>query len=369
MRTLTFIGLCLTSSSSVFWAVAADSKPKTALKTVSPVPPKMGIKTPGIQIPFVDLKAEIEIPVPTPGSIAIGEAVFVPSGSKDQVVRIATTAGDIQAGPAKSTDAAAATEATGGSDAPKALDPIVGVSRPCSGTIVAFGTLWVPNCGAQSVTRHDMKANKVTATLPIGAADLVTGLAATADSVWMFTDNKATLSRIDPIENTVVGEMRLPASCNSVAYGESSLWVACPAEDKVFRIDPATNLVVNRIEVSASPRSVAFGAGSVWVLCEKEGKIERIDPKTSKVIKTIELLVPNAGGSIAYGGGFLWVTQTGFPITRIDTTSEKERVAQQFRGEGGGILAVSTGAIWLADPAKGTVQKFDPKRIVATLPE
>ena len=364
MRTLTFIGLCLTSSSSVFWAVAADSKPKTVLKTVSPVPPKMGIKTPGIQMPFADLKAEIEIPVPTPGSIAIGEAVFVPSGSKDQVVRIA-----IKDGPAKAADAAAATEAKGGSDAPKTLTPIVGISRPCSGTIAAFGTLWVPNCGSQSVTRHDTKANKVTATLPIGAADVVAGLAATADSVWMFTDNKATLSRIDPIENTVVGELRLPASCNSVGFGESSLWVPCPAENKVFRIDPATNLVVNRIEVSASPRSVTFGAGSVWVLCEKEGKIERIDPKTNKVIKTIELLVPNAGGTIAYSEGFLWVTQNGFPITRIDTTSEKERVAQQFWGEGGGILAVSTGAIWLADPAKGTVQKYDPKRIAATLPE
>jgi virginiamycin B lyase len=356
MRTLISIGVCLIASSAALRVLAADHEAKSPAKTPIAMAPKVGIKTPGIQIPFADVKVDLEIPVPTPGYMTIGESVFVPSASKDEVVRIPTKSGD-----AKAADGAK------GSGPAKPLEPIAGVSKPCSGTIVAFGTLWVPNCGPRTVTRHDTKTNKVIATLPIGSADVTIGLAATADSVWMFTDNKSTLSRIDPIENKVVGELRLPASCNSVAFGETALWVSCPAESKVLRIDPSTNLVVNRIEVAAGARSVAFGAGSVWVLCDKEGIIQRIDPKTNKVIKSVELLVPNAGGGIAYGEGFLWATQSGFPLTRIDTTSEKERVAQQFWGKGGGLIAVSSGAIWLADPINGTVQKLDPKRVIATL--
>jgi virginiamycin B lyase len=340
-------------------ANAAEPQSKKPPKTAVPAPPKTGIKTPGIQVPVADLKAETEIPVTTPGSITVGDVIFVTSRSMDQVARIEfAKPNETKTGEPKPA-----------SEPLKALDPIDGLSKPCSGTVVAFGTLWVPNCGTQTVTRYDTKTNKLTATLGIGAGDMTIGLVSTADSVWMFTDNKSTLSRIDPIENKVVAELRLPASCNSVAFAELSLWVTCPAENKVFRIDPATNLVIKRIDVSPGPRSVAFGAGSIWVLCETEGKIERIDPRTNKVIRTIELMVPAAGGGIAFGEGYLWATQLGFPITRIETTAEKERVAQQFWGEGGGIIAVSSKAIWLVDPVKGLVQKIDPKRIIATLPE
>ena len=308
------------------------------------IAPKEGIKTPGVQIPFANSKAEAQIPVETPGWITIGEAVFIPNKSKDILVRV-------------------------DSKTNKILDPVADLNKPCSGTVVAFGSLWIPNCGAQTVARFDTKMNKVTATLSIGAGDVTMGLAATADSVWILTDSKTTLSRIDPIQNEVVGELRLPAGCNSVASGEASLWVTCPSESRLLRIDPRTNLVDKWIDVSAGPRSVAFGGNSVWVLCEKDGKVERIDPKTNKVIKTMELSVPNAGGNIAFGEGYVWVTQTGFPLTRIDPQNDKERVAQQFWGQGGGLVTVSPGAIWLSNTAQGTVSRLDPKRVIATLAE
>jgi streptogramin lyase len=134
-------------------------------------------------------------------------------------------------------------------------------------------------------------------------------------------------------------------------------------------MNPVTNLVEKHIEVSAGPRATASGDGSIWVLCEKDGKIERIDPKTNKVIKTIDLLTPGAGGTLAFGEGFLWVSQTGFPLTRIDPKSDEEKVVQQFWGEGGGFVSVSTGAVWVSNTAQGTVTRFDPKRIYATLAE
>ena len=339
------IAAFLVFSTGLIAATGADKATGSSTKPGRPpVPPKTGIKTPGIQIPIDSLKAEVEIPVETPGWITIGDAVFIPSKAMDQVVRI---------DPKNN----------------KPLAPILDLKRPCSGTASAFATLWIPNCGAQSLTRFDTKANKVTATLMPGAADITIGIAPTADSVWLITDSKTTLSRIDPQENRVAGEVRLPAGCNSVSFGEGSLWVACPGDTRLLRINPVTNLVEKRIEVAAGPRSVAFGAGSVWVLCEKEGKVQRIDPKLNKVVKTIETNAPNAGGNLAFGDGFLWLTQTGFPLTRIDPEADKERVAQQFWGEGGGFLAAAPGALWLSNVSKDSVSRLDPKRVIATLPE
>jgi hypothetical protein len=321
---------------------AKDEKIKAGA-TVS-ASPKGGIKTPGIQIPFESLKSEADIPVETPGWITIADSVYVANKTKDVLTRIDPKTN-------------------------KPLEPAANLKQPCSGTAVAFSSLWILNCGAQTITRLDTKTNQITATISAGVADVMLGIAATADSIWAITDSKTTLSRIDPGENTVVAELRLPAGCNSVAYGENSLWVTCPSETRLLRINPATNLVDKRIDVAAGPRAVTFGAGSVWVLCEKEGKIDRIDPKTNKVIKAIALAAPNAGGNLAFGAGFLWVTQTGFPLTRIDPQSDEERVAQQFWGEGGGLISVGPGAIWLSNVGKGTVVRIDPKRVIATLAE
>lgn len=339
MRVLIAAGLYLLCAAVLPAATAGDKTSANNTKA-----PKSGIKTPGIQIPFGTVKAEAEIAVETPGWITVGDAVFVPNKSKDVVIRI----------DAKTN---------------KLLEPISDLKKPCSGTVAAFGTLWIPSCETQTLTRFETKGNKVTATLTSGASDVTVGLTATPDSVWLITDSKTTLTRIDPAENRVVGELRLPAGCNSVAFGEGSLWVTCPAEGRLLRINPATNLVDKRIEVSAGARSVAFGGNSVWVLCEKEGKVERIDPKTNKVVKTIDLAVPNTGGNVAFGEGFVWVTQTGFPLTRIDPQPDKERVIQQFWGDGGGFVSVTSGAIWLSNASKGSVWRLDPKRVIATLAE
>ena len=192
-------------------------------------------------------------------------------------------------------------------------------------------------------------------------------IAASADSVWLLTDSKTTVSRIDPDQNAVVGEIRVPAGCEGLTFGESALWVACPNENKVLRINPESNLVDKVIDVSARPQALAVGGNSIWVLCEKEGKVDRIDPKTNKVEKSIALDVAGAKGAIAFGDGAVWVTMTGFPLTRIDPQSES--VAQQFYGAGGGAILISPGAIWLSNLDSGTLLRIDPKLVLATLAE
>jgi virginiamycin B lyase len=372
-------------------AIAALYGANSKAKPVAATAPKVGIKTPGVQIPFAGVKAEASIPAPdkpawlfiaTPAPVAAAPADAAPAGGGGRGGGRGGRGGGRGAGGGGG--ARAGGGGRGGSDsiyfpAPEKLekidtignkpgDPVAGLKKPCGGMVSAFDSLWLPTCGDGALQRLDPKTMKVTATIPSGTGAATGTIAASPDSIWLLTDDKATISRIDPDQNVVVGQFRLPAGCQNLMFAETSLWIACPGINKVLKINPATNIVDKRIEVSAKPIALVAGQGSIWVLCAKDGKIDRIDPKTDKVSKTIDLLAPITEGALAFGEGYLWVTMNGFPLTRVDATAET--VAQQFWGEGGGgPILTTTGAIWLTNLNNGTISRIDPKLILATLAE
>jgi virginiamycin B lyase len=302
---------------------------------------RAGIQTPGIQIPIASLKAEAEVAA-APEWIGVADSLLLPNSEKGTLDRLD----------------------------PKTNKPgeaIAEVAKPCGGAITAFGSIWVPSCASQSVVRLDPKTWKITGKVATGVGRAQPALAASADSVWVLSDNKTTLSRVDPDQNLVVAELRLPAGCNTMTFGETALWVTCPADGRVVRINPQTNLVEKYIEVGGEPEAVAIGENSIWVYCRKEGKVERVDPKTNKSTKTIETGVPGVEGGIAIGLGSVWVTQEGFPLTRIDPQTEK--VVQQFWGAGGGAIQVAVNSLWLTNLREKTLWRIDAKRVAATLAE
>lgn len=313
--------------------------------------PTAGVKTPGVQIPFAKLKAEAEFEG-SPGWLLFSDSVLLPAASGEAIEKIDTKEN-------------------------KPGIAIDGFDKPCAGAITAFRSVWVPNCGAGTISRMDPKTGVIAHTIAAGADPVEGGIAASSDSVWVLTDAKTTLSRIDPDNNAVVAELRLPAGCGHLTFAANSLWLTCPSqdpagvlsEDRLFRVNPATNLVEQRIEVSAHPGAIAFGDDSIWVLGLKEGKVDRIDPKTNKVVTTIELKAGASTGAMAFGEGNLWVSMPGFPVTRIDTTADKERVVQQFWGEGGGEIEVGAGSVWLSLESDAKLLRLDPRRIEATLAE
>ncbi|MBL8227400.1 MAG: hypothetical protein JNL98_02945 [Bryobacterales bacterium] len=303
--------------------------------------PKAGVATPGVQIPMSKLKPEAEVAIAgATGILGAPEAVWV--GANAGVIPI----------DAKTN---------------KAGDPINGPKAPCAGLATGFEATWVPDCGSNAMVRLAAKTNEHKATIASGATAAPQAVAATDDSIWAFTDDKGTLSRIDPATSKVVAETRLPAGCTSLIYAEKSLWATCPATNQLVRINPLTNLVDKRIEVEAGPRSLVFADGSIWVLCGEKGKVARVDAKTNKVAATIDLQIPNSQGEITAGAGSIWVTAKGFPLTRIDPKSDS--VAQQFAGDGGGALRFGAGSLWMVNTAQQTVWRVDPKRVLATFAE
>jgi virginiamycin B lyase len=333
---------------------AAPAKPApvkyTELKK-TPWPPKTGVKTPGVQIPITNLKPEAEIPL---GAVA-GSFVF----TSDQVLISIPAANQIVRVENRSN---------------KVLEPFSDIANPCGGLVNAFRNLWTVNCNAKGVSRLETATGKSVTAIATGSGSAASAIVSSPDSVWVLTDDKTTLTRIDPDTNSIVSEMRLPASCRAISFADNSLWAACPGEKRVVRINPQTNLVTARIEVTPEPVSLAFGGAtaaenSIWVLSRKEGKVARIDPKTNKVIATVDLGFVNADGNLAFGDGFVWVTAPGFPITKISPQLEKEKVVQQFAGDGGGMIQFGLNSVWLTNTAYKNVWRIDPKRIAATLGE
>ena len=302
--------------------------------TKKPLTPRGGVKTPGVQVAFENLKPEAELPSGGDWVFA-ADSVFVPNGAGLDRIDPKTNKPEKLAFPLK---------------------------RPCGSMVSAFTSLWIPDCDAQSLVRFDPKDKKVIATISIAASGAI---AATTDSIWLLTAADR-LARVDPDQNTIVAEVWIPAHCRSLAFGEGALWLACPDDNRLLRINPATNVVEKRIDVSPAPGAVVTGEGSVWVLSTRDGKVDRIDPKTNKVTKSIETGVTDAV-AISVGAGSVWISSAGFPLTRIAPDSDK--VVQQFYGTGGGPLQASSTAIWLLDPKQKKLLRIDPKRVAATLPE
>ncbi len=172
-----------------FAADKADKKP------TAPATPKAGIKTPGVQIPIASLKPEAQIET-APAWIGIADVLLIPNTSTGALDRLDPKTNKLD-------------------------KPVPGVNKTCGGTITAFSSVWVATCGDQSVLRIDPKKWEITATIASGAGVAHQSIAASTDSVWVFTDNLTTLSRIDPDVNRVVGELRLPAGCTMLAFGET----------------------------------------------------------------------------------------------------------------------------------------------------
>ncbi len=179
----------------------------------------------------------------------------------------------------------------------------------CGAPVVAFGSLWIASCTTQSVVRVNAATGKIVASIGCGVGD-PTGelsLAASEDAIWILSDAKGTLSRIDPLTNKVVAQIVVKPNSFCAAFGFGSLWVTNTNDSTVQRINPKTNAVIATIAVGGTPRFVTMGEGAVWTLNQKEGTVSMIDPVLNKVIETIHTQVPGTGGDIAVGKSRVWV--------------------------------------------------------------
>jgi DNA-binding beta-propeller fold protein YncE len=298
---------------------------------------KPGVQDADVKIPLAKLVPEAKFEIPgSPDWIAIGDDVWISNLPKNSVSRLDPRTNKVK-------------------------QVITGLSKPCSGLAIGFGSLWVPNCGNHTLSRIDLNSGKIQTQIETGIADAEGGFDVGAGSVWLLTDKKGTLARIDPRTNRVTKTIVLPGGCHAAAFGYESLWVSCTEKNNVIRVDPSTNRVLATIPVGPRPRFLTVGEGGVWTLNQGDGSITRISPSDNRVLAIIAVGIPGGGGDISEGEGSVWATSFGFPVSRIDPATNK--VAQQFVGEGGDAIRAGRGSVWLSNYKLGSEWRLDPHKI------
>jgi virginiamycin B lyase len=228
---------------------------------------------------------------------------------------------------------------------------------PCAGLAQGFGSLWVPLCAKpNALARVDLKTGKLAAILPVGPAVAEGGIAAGGDSLWMITDAKGVLSRIDPATGRVRQTIAIaPGSFNPIA-SDGVVWVSGHETGVVTAVDAGSGKVLAVVAIGKGPRFMTAGAGAIWVLLQDTGEIVRVDARDYKVTARIAAGLAGSGGDIKFGAGRVWATVMGVPLTRID--AKTNRIERQWTGPGGDSLDFAFDSVWLTDFKAGTVARY-----------
>jgi len=298
----------------------------------APDVPKPGVKE--VQVPFASLKsiATFKVGATADWVLVTNDAVWVAATKPNSLQRI---------DPATNT----------------VVSKIDLPAEACSGLAFGFGSIWVPLCAkVPSLARVDAVKNKITATLPVGPADPEGSIAVSGDSVWIVTDKKGTLARIDPNTGTVRQKISVPPGSFNPLFSDGVVWITGFDTSVLTAVDAVTGKVLASIPVGPKPRFLTAGAGSVWTLNQGDGTVSRVDEKSRKLTATITVGIPGIGGDIAYGADSAWATVFDVPLTRID--SQTNKVVRQWVGPGGDSLRCGHDSLWLTDYHKGLVWRF-----------
>lgn len=238
--------------------------------------------------------------------------------------------------------------------------------EPCYGIGIGRIRVWVLNCQSQTLTRINPHANKVDLRIPVAIDPAGEGgIAVSQNSVWFVSNEdgrSSTLTQVNSHNGHIVRKIAVGKDSAVVKLGFGSVWVVSSGENKVYRVDPIHRKVMATIAVNAGPRFATVGAGSLWVLSQSDGSVSRIDPAKNKVSAVIRAQVPGAGGEICYGGGFIWVTMNGTPVTRIDPA--RNRVVDQYGNyKNADAISFGFGSVWVSDHGKGDLWRMDPRRM------
>lgn len=238
----------------------------------------------------------------------------------------------------------------------KVADTIALPGDACSGLAFGFGSVWVPLCAKpNALLRVELATHRATI-LPVGPAGPEGGIAASADSVWLVSDDAGTLVRIDPKTNEVRQRITIARGSHNPIASHGRIWVTSVQADVVTAVDAKSGMEIGTVAVGLGPRFLTAGGGSVWTLNQGDGTMTRVDEARMQAAATIDAKLPGHGGDIAYGDGDVWASLSGTPLTRID--GQTNQVLRQWTGRGGDSVRVGLGSIWITDYDQGLLLRI-----------
>ena len=237
----------------------------------------------------------------------------------------------------------------------------------CLGLVVDAGRVWVPSCFDGTMNEIDPRVDSIVRKIPVPIKRGREGAFAIAGGSFWMPDNAAdstsnAVTRLDAKTGAALAHIVTGARTDVTTAGFGSVWATSSGENVVVRINPADNSVIARIPVGKSPKFTAAGEGAIWVQNREDGSVSRIDPTTNREVARINAWSPTQAGDISAGGGYVWLTANGMPVTRIDPRTNS--VTHQYvGGDGADAIRWGAGAVWVGDHKIGQLWKIDANRI------
>ncbi len=197
--------------------------------------------------------------------------------------------------------------------------PITGVVGPFAnaGLAVGEGAVWLPDYGRSIIYKIDPGTSRVVMEIPADSprrrrnAGKIVWIQLTVGegSVWAIISNNE-LRRYSATDGTTEAAVSLPSRSSGVIVAFGSVWVTGTENDELYRIDPKTNQIAGYNRTSF--RSAFPGRGRGICL---GSTMKATAPFNELTVRAAALLpLSNTGaigkGSIAIGGGFVWVSHT-----------------------------------------------------------
>jgi peptide/nickel transport system substrate-binding protein len=129
---------------------------------------------------------------------------------------------------------------------------------------------------------------------------------------------------------------------------------------RVVAVDAATGRLVSSTPLPEAPGSVADGGGSLWVATPGAQQVSALDPGSGAIVDP-HIPVSGSPGSVVSGGGAIWVASAvGSTVTRIDPATDS--VTQTISLAGANLDAITYGAgrVWVADAADRELFEINP---------
>ncbi|CAN5370552.1 hypothetical protein BH09PSE3_BH09PSE3_15070 [soil metagenome] len=224
----------------------------------------------------------------------------------------------------------------------------VAMSHPCGAMAISSGSLWVADCKDRTLNRIDLKTAKIVAVIPtgIGSPDGELNVVAGAGSIWVASEGKGVIARVDPTDNHVAASVSVNPGTSYLAFGFDALWAVSASSQAIQKIDPQTNTVVKSTALGRMPGFLAAGEGGVWVQEQQDGTVAKIDPVSGEVSGRVKVDESLKYGDIDTGGGKIWLrTTAGQTFVVIDPNSLAV-LARVGKASGSGALRYTRNGIW-----------------------
>ena len=260
---------------------------------------------------------------------------------------------------------------------PDSLEVLTAVPlRGTPASLTAAGDrAWVVDADGQTLS--EVSAGRHVATFATGAVP--TDVAADGDELWVTEGRQSQTQALAPITRTLAhldtrsrgvrGRTSLPASrgaaplaiSDRLALSRDAVW-AIAGDGTVVRVDPRSEEVVRVLPFPAL--AVAATRDRAWILTADRTLLPVAEAGSTV---GVPLDVPGSdSAALAVGGGAVWVSDPASgSVTRVDPRAPGAARTVSI-GAGVGPLAFGNGVLWVVDGPRRRVLRLDPETAAVT---